>query len=164
HLLFLLGLLVLVRRPRRVFLTATAFTLSHSVTLAATALHLVSISSQAAEAAIAFSLVLLAADLGRSEKPMHATGMALVFGLVHGFGFAGALAEIGLPDGAVPLALGSFNVGVELGQLAFLCAASLLAALAAHFRLQRPLTHAAALGIGGVGSFWLLERTAVWWL
>src|ERR1019366_3355702 len=126
HLLFLLLLVLLLRRVRSVLLAETAFTLSHSLSFSATALGWVHVSSTAAEACIALSLVLLAADVrirGTPAPAWRGARMAFVFGLVHGLGFAGGLREIGLPERAVAPALVSFGAGVELGQVAFLAVA-----------------------------------------
>lgn len=177
HLLFLLGLLLLQRRPRALLLTETAFTLSHSLTFSAVALGLLRVSSAAAEACIALSLLLLALDvtprpgarggpLGGGGAPSpgtrHAAALAFCFGLVHGLGFAGGLGEIGLPPHAVGLALCGFAVGVELGQVAFLIAAWLLGAGLLRLRpsLERPLVLGGGSLLGVSGSFWLWQRLA----
>ncbi len=173
HLLFLLSLVLLLRRPRAVMLAESAFTVSHSLSFSATALGLVRVSAPAAEAAIALSLVLVALDVGRPDADRSArrgAAMAFVFGLVHGLGFAGGLSEIGLPDHHVSLALLGFAGGVEIGQVAFLAAA--LAALHLASRLPRPRRRGERLSdawyepplsllIGGVASYWLVERTLV---
>ncbi|MFT3773643.1 MAG: HupE/UreJ family protein [Minicystis sp.] len=162
HLLFLLSLVLLLRRPRAVIWAETAFTVSHSLSFSAAALGLVHVSAPAAEAAIALSLVLVALDIGRADRApssAHGAGIAFVFGLVHGLGFAGGLAEVGIPDHAVAAALLGFAGGVEIGQVAFL--AVLLGVM--HLARRRPVAArveaAAALIIGGVASYWLLERT-----
>lgn len=163
HLLFLLGLLLLVRRPRAVLLTETAFTFSHSLSFSATALGWVHVYAPAAEACIALSLVLLALDVGRPARPWQGAALALVFGLVHGLGFAGGLSEIGLPDGAVATALLGFALGVELGQVAFL--AVLLGALLLVQRWRAAwvprLCDAGAYLIGTTGAWWLIGRLCV---
>jgi len=162
HLLFLLLLVLLLRRARSVLLAETAFTLSHSVSFSATALGWLRVSSMAAEACIALSLVLLAADVRVRGTPAGArrgAWMALVFGLVHGLGFAGGLREIGLPERAVAPALLSFGAGVEIGQVAFL--GLVLGAL----HLVRGWSHlprfklATVYAAGSVSAYWLLERT-----
>jgi hypothetical protein len=164
HLLFLLLLVLLLRRARSVLLAETAFTLSHSLSFSATALGWVQVSSSAAEACIALSLVLLAAEVNVRGAPARAwrgARMAFVFGLVHGLGFAGGLREIGLPERAVAPALVSFGAGVELGQVAFL--AVVLAAL--HLaRDATPLPRfklATVYAAGSLSAYWLIERTAV---
>src|SRR5262249_48620238 len=124
HLLFVFGLLLLVSAPRLLLQTITAFTLGHCVTLSAAVLHVTNVPPRPVDVLIALSVLTLAVELARDVA--HPTmlrrfpwAMAAAFGLLHGFGFAGALAEAGLPAGAIPLALVSFNVGIEVGQLAF---------------------------------------------
>ena len=173
HLLFLLALVLLLRRPRAVLVAETAFTVSHSVSFSATALGLVHLSAAAAEAAIALSLVLVALDIGhapeapgpaRDARERDGAFMALVFGLVHGLGFAGGLRDIGLPDVHVSLALAGFAAGVELGQVTFLVVA-LLALQLARKRLAPARIEAGTrwgyMLIGSIASYWLIERTLV---
>lgn len=165
HLLFLLALVLYLRRPRAIFVAETAFTLSHSLSFSATALGLIRVSSAAAEACIALSLVLLAGQVARrrAAPPTAAAGAvaALIFGLVHGLGFAGGLSEIGVPDGAAALALAGFGLGVELGQVAFL--AAVLVVMAGLTRLVPPARLGLLGGylVGAAGSFWLIERLRV---
>jgi hydrogenase/urease accessory protein HupE len=179
HLLFLLSLVLLLRRPRAVLLAETAFTVSHSLSFSATALGLVHVSAPAAEAAIALSLVLVALDIGRTDEGLapsarKGAALAFVFGLVHGLGFAGGLSEIGLPDHDVSLALVGFATGVEVGQVAFLAVALLVLHLGSRhlprwgtaltprwLRPALPETPLSALLIGGIASYWLIERTLV---
>lgn len=165
HLLFLLALVLCLRTLRAVMLAETAFTLSHTISFSASALGWVHVSAAAAEACIAASLVLVALDVGtplRGERPWKAAGLAFAFGLVHGLGFAGGLAEIGLPASEVPAALAGFAGGVELGQIAFLAIALSVFALASRFaRLERIAIAAGTYAVGGIGCFWLLERLAV---
>jgi hypothetical protein len=167
HLLFLLLLVLTLRRPRAVLLAETAFTLSHSLAFSATALGWIAVAPAAAETCIALSIVLVALDVERRGAPALTTGqgalLAFVFGLVHGLGFAGGLREIGVPDVHAAWALVGFGAGVELAQLAFVLL--LLAAWRAVTRL-RPravpqLRVAVAYGAGAVASFWLLERALV---
>ena len=167
HLLFVVALVLLIRGVRQLVTTVTAFTLAHSLTLAATTLGAVALGRKPVEICIALSIVLVARELLRppDASPTLARRapavIAFVFGLLHGFGFAAALAEIGLPQGEVPLALLAFNLGVEVGQL--LIVALALAALAALARIAphrlRPATAVSAYGIGIVASAWLIERT-----
>src|SRR6185369_4183018 len=120
HLLFVLALLFLVGFNRRLLYTITAFTLAHSVTLALASLGLLTLRSPPVEASIALSIVLVAGEAlhgGRTFARRWPALVAFLFGLVHGLGFAGALKEIGLPQQHLPVALLTFNVGVELGQL-----------------------------------------------
>ena len=166
HLLFVFGLLLLVSGWKRVVGTITAFTVAHSVTLAAATLGWVHVPQAPVEAVIALSIVFVAAEVvnAREGRPGLAQRwpwvVAFTFGLLHGLGFAGALREVGLPSRAIPLALLFFNVGVELGQLAFV-----LAVLALRRLLRRPLQRlppgawrVPAYGIGGVAAFWVLQR------
>ena len=167
HLLFLLALVLYVRRPRTVLVTETCFTVSHSVTFSATALGWIHVSPAAAEAAIALSLVLVALDVGTNATVEDAAWqgpvIALVFGLVHGLGFAGALGAVGLPDGAVASALVGFGVGVEIGQIAFLGVVLLgLWAIARTRPLLLPrVALAGSYVVGITGSYWLFERLRV---
>lgn len=163
HLLFLLLLVLLLRRVRAVLLAETAFTLSHSISFSATALGWIHVSSAAAETCIAVSLLLLAADIELLRPPparWRGAGMALVFGLVHGLGFAGGLREIGLPDHAIGSALAGFAGGIELGQVAFLTVA--LAAMralrgaAARPRIERAVLYA----ISGFSGYLVIVRAA----
>lgn len=165
HLLFVMGLVLLigVERRREIFWTATSFTAAHSITLTATALSWLRIPSLAAEACIAGTLVLLAADIGRGDQASRPRTLAFVFGLVHGLGFAGALAEIGLPRGAIVPALLAFNVGVELGQLLFILALIVLLSGIGRATRRNPRIHWATqtLGtyaIGVLGMYWFLVR------
>ena len=160
HLLFLLALVLALKRVRAVLLAETAFTLSHSLSFSASALGWVHVSSGAAEACIALSLVLVALDIGRTEEPSARRGAALafVFGLVHGLGFAGGLAEIGMPASAIPAALVGFAGGVEIGQVAFLAIVLVLFALARRTRAGRLAPTLGAYAVGIVGCFWLFER------
>jgi hydrogenase/urease accessory protein HupE len=168
HLLFVLALLLIVRGSRRIVATVTAFTAAHSLTLVAATLGWVHVPGPPVEAAIALSIVFVAAEIvhglrGRPGLTARAPWLvAFGFGLLHGLGFAGALAEVGLPQQAIPLALFTFNVGVELGQLIFVAAA--LAALAALRALSLPAPRFArwlpAYGIGAVASSWMIERIA----
>lgn len=179
HLLFLVGVLLLVKGARRLFATITMFTLGHTLTLALTALDWVSVPQQPVEVLIAASICVLAVELARSSThgntsssilARHPWPVALAFGLLHGFGFAGALSEIGLPAGQIPLALFSFNLGIEIGQLAFvgvaLGAAMLVRAVtrrrpgaAAARARRRPLVNlAAAYALGVLSVYWMLDR------
>jgi len=170
HLLFVLALLLLVRDVRRLIVTVTAFTVAHSITLAGATLGFVHVPQAPVEAVIALSILFLASELGRQSvatQRRHDLAMqfpwivAFLFGLLHGFGFAGALAEIGLPTRAVPVALLFFNLGVEVGQLIFILGVLSLAWAWQRIRLPVPpawrLT--AAYGLGSASAFWVVERT-----
>jgi hypothetical protein len=171
HLLFVLGLLFLVGLRRRLVLTITAFTVAHSLTLALSALDLLTLRPPPVEAVIALSIMLVAAE-ALHDKPTVSRRwpalVALIFGLVHGLGFAGALKEIGLPENHLTVALLTFNLGVEFGQLMVV---ALAAGLAWALRRWLPAGHPAPLrarvavlyGIGALAAFWTLERTAAIW-
>lgn len=169
HLLFVLGLLLLAGGLRRVLQTVVAFTVGHSITLSLAALGVSRIPSAPIEVAIAASIYMLAVELSRgSGRAPTFLGrfpwlMAFAFGLLHGFGFAGALRAAGLPPNDVPRALLSFNVGIELGQLAFvLCALAAVRALrAARPRLPAWSAMIPAYAIGSIAVLWCLERTAL---
>jgi HupE / UreJ protein len=173
HLLFVLALLLLVEGTRRLIMTVTAFTVAHSVTLAAATLGFVDVPSAPVEATIALSILFVATELARHgpttgvEPGARTLTMrfpwlvAFAFGLLHGFGFAGALREVGLPEQAIPLALLFFNVGVEFGQLAFIGAVLSLGWLLRRASVQLPISspRLAAYVIGSVSAFWVFERT-----
>jgi hydrogenase/urease accessory protein HupE len=165
HLLFVLGLLLLVRRPRALAGTITAFTAAHSVSLALAVTGVLRVPAAPAEAAIALSLLLLARELACPASQTLARRrpwvMAFAFGLVHGLGFAGGLRALGLPSGQIPLALLAFNLGLEAAQLALVAAALLLARLLPQERLRA--SRLPAYLIGSLASFWLLQRIASFW-
>jgi hydrogenase/urease accessory protein HupE len=160
HLLFLAALVIVLRRFRAVVLAETAFTISHSISFSATALGWIHVPVRVAEAAIALTLVLLALDARKNVAPsaMGGARMAFVFGAVHGLGFAGGLAELGVPKSAALPALAGFAAGVELAQLAFLVCVFVVLVLARRVRLDRRLVAAAQLATGAIGSFWFIER------
>ena len=176
HLLFVLALVILVREWRRVAITVTAFTIAHSITLAAATLGFVNVPGPPVEATIALSIMLVAVEIlnARRGKPSFTARLpwlvAFSFGLLHGFGFAGALAEVGLPQHAIPVALLFFNIGVEVGQLIFVAAVLSLISLLrqAASQLLKPtfmqrafdrLDVTVAYAIGIVAAYWLVERT-----
>jgi hydrogenase/urease accessory protein HupE len=170
HLLFVLALILIVRSRRVLLLTITAFTVAHSITLSLATLGIVQVPGPPVEATIALSILLLAWEimkLQRSEASLTARWpwvVAFSFGLLHGFGFASALTEIGLPRGDIPLALFAFNVGVEIGQLIFISV--VLGALAcAKWIGVPPVVQLVALpiatyAIGTLAAFWFIERLA----
>jgi len=166
HLLFVLALLLIVDGWRKLVATVTAFTLAHSVTLAGASLGIVSVPQQPVEAVIALSIVFVCMEIvhwrqGRPGLTRRAPWIvAFAFGLLHGFGFAGALADIGLPEHAIPSALLFFNVGVEAGQLAFVAAAVLVWAALTQVRLPVWAWRVPVYGIGGMAAFWTIERIA----
>jgi hydrogenase/urease accessory protein HupE len=168
HLLFVAGLLLLVPGMRQLVATVTAFTIGHSITLSMAALGFVSAPSGPIEFAIAASIVYLATEIAnpRDGEPLSLWRRPYVlagsFGLLHGFGFAGALAEVGLPSRDIPVALASFNLGIEIGQLAFV--GVLVGVFVSLQRLAvRPPRwgrSAAAYGIGSLAAMWMFERLA----
>jgi hydrogenase/urease accessory protein HupE len=177
HLLFVLALVILVRDWRRVAVTVTAFTIAHSFTLAAATLGFVNVPGPPVEATIALSIMLVAVEIlnARRGKPSLTARLpwlvAFSFGLLHGFGFAGALAQVGLPQHAIPVALLFFNLGVEIGQLIFVAAVLSLISLlryAASRRWQPALVQrtfdrldvSVGYAIGVTAAYWLVERTS----
>ena len=169
HLLFVLGLLLIVQSRWVLIKTITAFTIAHSGTLAAVTLGWLHVAQPPVEAVIALSILFLASELVK-QRHGHAGLMkrypwivAFIFGLLHGFGFAGALREVGLPQGDIPLALFTFNVGVEIGQLMFVGAVLLSLAALRRVSIRIP-TWAFALpayGIGTTAAFWWMQRMAL---
>jgi len=163
HLLFVASLLFLVCFNRRLIGTITAFTLAHSLTLACSVFGWLTLRSAPVEACIALSIVLVASESLHGENTLARRMPALVsflFGLVHGLGFAGALKSIGLPQSHLPMALLSFNVGVELGQLMMVLLAFLLVSIPWPkgwlTRARRPALYA----VGVVAAFWCWQRIA----
>lgn len=173
HLMFVFGLLLLVSNGWMLVKTITAFTLAHSITLALAAQGAVRLPGPPVEAVIALSILLLAVEIARKNRgePSFTARwpwvVAFCFGLLHGFGFAGALAEIGLPQRDLPLALFTFNVGVEVGQLMFVALVLGLRAILLRCRLpQFARLYAqsiASYGLGTLAAFWFFERAASFW-
>jgi hydrogenase/urease accessory protein HupE len=173
HLLFVLALVILVKGTRRLLWTVTAFTIAHSITLALATLDVITVPGPPVEATIALSIVFVASEIvgqARGREGLAAKKPWLVafsFGLLHGLGFAGALAEVGLPQNAIPLALLFFNIGVEIGQLLFIAGVLLLSALVKRLTAGRVHTATAAIvpayAIGGIASFWVIDRVAAFW-
>jgi len=168
HLLFVLGLLLLVNGIGSLIKTITAFTVAHSITLAAATFDLIRLPAAPVEAVIALSIVFLAKEyISVKEDKTSLTAqypwlVAFTFGLLHGFGFAGALSEIGFPQKEVPLALFTFNVGVEIGQLFFIGVISLGLFFWKKLNWQLPnwTWRLVPYSIGTIASFWLIERVA----
>ena len=161
HLLFVIGLLFLVGFRRRLVGTITAFTLAHSLTLASSALGWLVLRSPPVEACIALSIVLVAAEALNDRETLSRRWPALVaflFGLVHGLGFAGALKDIGLPEQHVSIALLSFNLGVEAGQLGVVALAWGLSLLAARLSWRLQLRRGLIYSIGATAAFWSITR------
>jgi hypothetical protein len=165
HLLFVAALLLIIRDWRVLIKTITAFTIAHSITLTLATFGLVTLPSGPVEALIALSILLVAAEavrMRRGETSLAITWpwvVAFAFGLLHGFGFAGALRELGLPQGDIPLALFSFNVGVEVGQLIFVAAILfVVAGLRRIVAIPKEALAVPAYAIGIIAAFWVIER------
>jgi hypothetical protein len=177
HLLFVLALLILVKGWRKLVGTITAFTIAHSITLAAATLGFVHVPGKPVEATIALSIVFVACEIVHRRQGRFGLTetwpwvIAFSFGLLHGLGFASALREVGLPQNAIPLALVFFNVGVELGQLLFIGFVMAVIAIAVYAAGKFNRSNVApqsgfawcenisAYAIGGIAAFWLIERT-----
>jgi hydrogenase/urease accessory protein HupE len=166
HLFFVTALLLIVRSRWTLFKTVTSFTVAHSLTLALASLGVLRVPSPPVEAGIAASIVFVAAEAVRARRgeidlaAKNPWLVAFVFGLLHGLGFAGALSEVGLPQGTILPALLLFNLGVELGQLLFVAAVLVLAALAKRLRRSWPSWSfdVPAYAIGSVAVLWFLGR------
>jgi len=169
HLLFVMGLVLLLRDWRTILIAATGFTLAHSITLCLLALGYIKVSAPAVEAVIALSIIILAVEIIKNKdrprqtlittKPWLICG---VFGLFHGLGFASALANYGLPDHARLISLLSFNIGVEIGQIIFITCLMLLSLFRRNFPafIAQAGHQASVWLIGIMGSFWLIDRCA----
>jgi hydrogenase/urease accessory protein HupE len=172
HLLYVFAMLLLVSGWRRIVATMSAFTATHSLTLTAAALGWVHVPQPPVEACIALSILFVAREIVQARRGRPGLTarwpwiVSFTFGLIHGFGFAGALAEVGLPQSSIPIALLFFNVGVEIGQLLFVGA--VLSLLAVGWRAVRPLRlqqptwlwRIPPYAIGTLASFWLVQRVA----
>lgn len=176
HLLFVIALVLLLKGGWLVAKTVTAFTIAHSITLIGSTLGYLSLPSQPVEAIIALSIVFLAVEIVKAQQNQKTLGndkagtlrlserfpwiVAFLFGLLHGFGFAGALAEIGLPQDAIPMALLTFNLGVEIGQLIIVAAAFAVLALIRRFRQSwlPPAKAVTSYAIGITATYWFIER------
>ena len=166
HLLFVLALVLLIKGGWNVAKTVTAFTLAHSITLVGTTLGFLSLPQRPVEAVIALSIVFLAVEIVKAKPEENRLSerfpwiVAFLFGLLHGFGFAGALAEIGLPAGEIPMALVTFNVGVEIGQLMIVAVAIILLTLIHRFNEKwiKPTRTFSAYFIGILATYWFVER------
>ena len=169
HMLFVLGLLLIVKERWMLLKTVTAFTVAHSITLAIATLGYAEVPVVPLNAAIALSIVFLGPEIVRSWRGetsftiRHPWVVAFAFGLLHGFGFASALTSAGLPHHELPLAMVSFNVGVELGQLGFI---ALVLALECSFRIlevlwPRWVEMLPGYAVGSLGAFWTIQRVAI---
>lgn len=173
HLLYILAMLLLVKGWKRVVATMSAFTATHSLTLTAAALGWVNVPQRPVEACIALSILFVTSEIVRERNGNSGLtarwpwAISFTFGLLHGFGFAGALAEVGLPQKAIPVALLFFNLGVEVGQLIFIVGVFAIALLARQasrrFTVPRPAWswRVPPYAIGAVAAFWFLQRLAV---
>lgn len=166
HLLFVLALLLLVPNTRMLVWTITSFTLAHSVTLAAATMGWVNIPQKPVEAVIALSILFVAMEIVHWKQGHPGITrrwpwlVAFTFGLLHGFGFAGALTEIGLPEHAIPLALLFFNLGVEAGQLMFIAAVLLVWAGLRRMTWPVWVWRVPVYAIGSLAAFWTIDRIA----
>lgn len=167
HLLFVLALVLLLKGGWTIAKTVTAFTIAHSITLVGVTMGFFGLAQRPVEAVIALSILFLAVEIVKSREgePRRLSEripwlVAFLFGLLHGFGFAGALAEIGLPEGETPMALVAFNLGVEFGQLAIVFSALGILALINRFAgsVTAPAKRFAAYGIGITAGYWFIER------
>ena len=173
HLLFVFALMLIVRKGWMLVKTITSFTVAHSITLGLATIGVIHVPAPPVEATIALSILLLATEIARLSRGRPSLtsrfpwGVAFCFGLLHGLGFAGALSEIGLPQGDVPLALLSFNAGVELGQLAFVAAVLAAYSVVKRLLLLRPVIQyaqpAAYYAIGTLSAFWFFDRLSGFW-
>jgi hydrogenase/urease accessory protein HupE len=167
HLLFVFTLLLLVNSLRKLLWTITAFTLAHSITLAGASLGYLYLPQKPVEAMIALSILFLSVEILHEQRgkvgitSRYPWVISFSFGLLHGFGFAGALAEIGLPQQAITLALIFFNVGVEIGQLMFVATVVLVGLLLQRLidpSLMAKVEKFVVYSIGGLSAFWVFER------
>jgi hydrogenase/urease accessory protein HupE len=176
HLLFVACLILIAGTWRRILVTITGFTLAHSVTLTLAALELVRVPVPPVEAVIALSIVFLAREIALDRRDTltwkYPIAISASFGLLHGFGFASALADIGLPQTEIPAALLSFNIGVEIGQIVFVAAIiGLFRAISLVLQkltivsddwlqiVEKPI----AYGVGGITMMWTIERVGSFW-
>jgi hydrogenase/urease accessory protein HupE len=168
HLLFVLALLMITRGTMRLVKTITAFTVAHSITLGLATLGFIHVPSRPVEALIALSIVMVAAEIIHTRRGIEGITarapwiVAFSFGLLHGFGFAGALNEVGLPEGHIPVALLFFNIGVEAGQLLFIAAVMGVMAAFRQVHIQMPqwTEYIPPYTIGSVAMFWVFQRVS----
>jgi len=169
HLLFVLGLLLIVQGRMMLFKTITSFTVAHSITLAVATLGFASVPLPPLNAAVALSILFLGPEIVRSWRGESSLTIrypwivAFVFGLLHGFGFASGLSTTGMPKAELPWALLSFNIGVELGQLAFVFIALALARSFRTLEIRWPRWATALPGytVGSLGAYWTIQRTVI---
>ena len=171
HLLFVLALVLITFGGWRIVKTITAFTIAHSITLSLAALGFVHMPSASIEAVIALSIVFLAVELVHFIKgrvgltAKYPWVVAFIFGLLHGFGFAGALTELGLPQTDIPFALAFFNIGVELGQLVFVMVILVIIFLVNKIKMKPKnwVKLVPAYSIGIIATMWCFERVLGFW-
>ncbi len=169
HLLFVLGLLLIVSSSMILIKTITAFTVAHSITLGIATLGFARVPALPLEAVIALSILFLGPEIVRvwrgqtSFTLRHPWVVAFAFGLLHGFGFAGGLMTMGLPANEIPLTLAFFNIGVEVGQLTFVFLVLALARLSRALEIRWPpwAERVPGYAVGSLGAFWFIERTAI---
>ena len=169
HLLFVLGLLLIVQNRWMLLKTVTAFTVAHSITLAVATLGVAKVAAAPLNAAIALSILFLGPEIVRrwrgetSFTIHHPWVVAFAFGLLHGFGFASGLAQLGLPRNEIPLALLLFNVGVEIGQLVFVIGILLLerSFRLLEFHWPKLVERLPGYLVGTLGAFWTIQRVAI---
>lgn len=172
HLLFLVCLLIVAGTWRRILITITGFTIAHSITLVVSALNLVRVPVPPVEAAIALSIVFLAMEIANGPRDSltyrYPVAVSVTFGLLHGFGFAAVLKQIGLPQTEIPTSLLFFNIGVEIGQLIFVALVILIfeaikemtkLSMDTLVRIEKP----AAYLVGSMASFWMIQRIYSFW-
>ena len=159
HIIFILGLFFVVQGMSTLIKTITAFTLAHSITLFLSVLDLIKLSQATAEALIALTLIYLALEISNGKKYQKTPWLiAFGFGLIHGFGFAGALSEIGLSSNNLGISLFLFNVGIEIGQLIVIPIVLAFIWLLNRSNITRGSYLISSYLIGGIGMFWLIER------
>ena len=170
HLLFVLALIIITNGKWKIIKTITAFTIAHSITLSLAALGFVNFPTPPVEAVIALSIVFLAVEIVKNQNGQETLTskkpwlVAFTFGLLHGFGFAGALANIGLPQQDIPFALAFFNVGVEIGQIAFvLIVLAIIRLLSLKKQWSLIIQRIPPYAIGSLATFWMIERIVGFW-
>lgn len=169
HLLFVLSLMIVAGINRKLLITITGFTIAHSVTLVLSTLNIVNLPIPPVEAVIALSIVFLAVEIARGDRSgltyRYPVAVSVSFGLLHGFGFAAVLGEIGLPESEIPVSLLFFNVGVELGQLIFIGAVMIPCFIYRSLKFSAPAWtgRIAPYAIGSIAAYWMIDRVVGFW-